>query len=182
MTGLVNAFFEGMKPPEEQNLNKKAIMQGIGYFDSMKPQLTDPTRWPQFRLDMVGLGFPEDWLPDSFESPEQMAEFISHADRVNSQLKQKYLAGPQGDYPLRRRDQLPTRPSGGAVYKPVKEFQFAVNDSFKWGVAPPRSPDPADMQEWKAKVSPWLEQRKIRDREGAPTISGVDRLRPTWEI
>jgi len=167
MTDFYNAFAQ----PE---IDLNGVHAGIGFFDSAKTNLT-PERWPEVRQGMIKLGVPVDWLPESFQSPEELAQFVAHADRVNQQIKK---AG--GDYPRYLRRELPTKLGVGTVYDPMKEFQAAINDSFKLGIAPPASPDPADIQSWKVKISPWLEQEKLRAHKPSRN-NGVDWF-GTWEI
>jgi hypothetical protein len=171
MENYYNAFADVSQPLA---LDANSVLAGIGYFDAKKAGLTDPKHWPAFRQSMVGLGFPQDWLPASFESPEQMVEFIGHVDRINSQIKKGRL-GPQGDLPIIKPGELPVRPSTGLRYNPKSEFDAYVRDSYKMQIAPPASPDPKDILAWKVKNSAWMEQKQ------APSFQkGIDQK--TWGI
>jgi hypothetical protein len=182
MADLVNAYVNALQPSEPQGLDESSIMRGIGYFDAMKPQLNHPDQWLKVRQGMVGLGFPVDWLPESFETPEQMNEFVAHADRINGRIREKLTGGVGGDYPMYRQDQLPGRPVTGGLYVPQGDFQTFVKDSYELGISPPRSASPEDIQEWKARHSAMMEQRNIQNYQKNPTLSGGDRLRPKWGI
>ncbi len=66
------------------------------------------------------------------------------------------LAG--GDYPLLRRDQLPSQPSEGAVYRPFEDFLNKLRNARDLGLAPPQAPTPEDILRWKVQTfSPWAE-------------------------
>ncbi len=65
------------------------------------------------------------------------------------------LAG--GDYPILRRDQLPSQPSRGGVYLPFSDFIDKLQNARELGVAPPQAPTPEDILKWKVQTSPWAE-------------------------
>lgn len=159
----------------QAGIDHDAVRAGIDLFDRAKPHLVDrPERWGYFRQDMLNLGFPSDWLPESFRSAEELNQFIDHANDINGRMKIT-LAG----YPVRKKKELPTRPSTSGAYDPLAEFNGLVKQAYKLGIAPPASADPEDILRFKAQVSPWLEQEKIRSYKPGTDGKGWG---GTWKI
>lgn len=186
MNEFTNAFSQQVPEETDQRnvladyaqagaIDHAAVRAGIELFDKAKPHLIERAdRWPYFRQDMVNLGFPSQWLPENFQSAEDLKQFIDHADRVNEQMRLTLA-----DYPIRKKSQLPTRPSTTGVYDPLAEFQGLTQEAYKLGIAPPASPSPEDILKFKVQLSPWLEQKRIENYK--PGLGGKG-WSGTWGI
>lgn len=185
--GFNNAFMQflngGVEPgnalldsTQRGGIDLDSVYSGIELFDKTKPNLIGRLdMWPRFREDMLQLGFPGQWLPENFQSVEDLNQFIAHADQVNGRLKLKYAGG---DYPIWKRSELPNEPSKRGVYNPWTEFLSLTKLAYKMGIAPPASSSPQDIQKFKTQISPEIEQEMGGFRPG---VDGK-KWGGTWEI
>ena len=61
---------------QAEAIDHNAVLAGIELFDKAKPHLIERAdRWPYFRQDMVNLGFPSQFLPETFQSAEDLIPF-----------------------------------------------------------------------------------------------------------
>lgn len=67
--------------------------------------------------------------------------------------------GRSGDYPIRKKSQLPTAKSQRGLYDIIQSFLAAAQNARELGINPPEAATPEDILKWKVQASPWAEQQ-----------------------